>query len=58
MITHEYKGFRLVRNGTSAYPWNIYRISEHGYGNWVGYGNTLKSCKRDIDDGCFEEENL
>lgn len=48
MEVHYYKGFTLRRNGYPKTPWNIYKDGE-----WVGYGYTLKGCKMDIDNGCF-----
>lgn len=56
MKIHTYKDFNLVRNGTIQFPWNIYKPDGHGYGDWIGYGRTMDSCKADIDDGCFDEE--
>jgi len=55
MKVHTYKGYSLVRNGTKENPWNIYKPDGHGYGDWVGYGRTLKDCKSDIDNGCFDK---
>lgn len=48
-IYREYKGYKLAKNGTKNYPWNIYKGNE-----WVGFGATLKQCKFDIDNGCFD----
>jgi len=55
---HEYKGFNLVKNGTKEYPWNIYKIDGHGFGEHVGFDRTLKACKQAIDSGCFEMYEL
>lgn len=52
MIDHTYKGFILRRNGCKSMPWNIY----NKYNVWVGYGYSLKGCKMDIDDGCFDDD--
>lgn len=55
-MVHKYKGFCIVKTGTPAFPWNIYKPDGHGFGSWVGCGKTLKSCKTDIDNKCFEED--
>lgn len=56
VVIHTYKGFSLVRNGTSDYPWNIYIPDGHGFGNWVGFDRTLNLCKASIDAGAFDED--
>ena len=38
-----------MRSGTKEYPYNIYKDDGVGFGNWVGYGKTIKGCKEDID---------
>ena len=55
-MVHKYKGYNIVRTGTINYPWNIYKDDGHGYGTWVGCGRTLKECKKDVDEGCFNDE--
>lgn len=52
MKEHIYKTFILKRNGCHETPWNIY--NQHGV--WVGFGYTLKGCKSEIDDGCFDDD--
>lgn len=52
-MIHRYKGFNIVKTGTRNYPWNIYKEDGHGYGEWVGFGRTLRDCKSDIDTGCY-----
>lgn len=54
-MIHKYKGFNIVRTGTKNNPWNIYKEDGHGFGEWVGYGRTLKECKIDIDNGNYED---
>lgn len=49
-MVHEYKGFNIVKTGTRKFPWNIYKNDGVGFGDWVGYGRTLKDCKSDIDN--------
>lgn len=63
-MIHYYKDkeFRLVRDGSKWYPWNIYkwmaspysRTKEKSYWH-VGFARTLKECKSYIDTGCYEE---
>ena len=55
LIEHKYKGFNIVKTGTKKYPWNIYKDDGHGFGKWVGYGETLSGCKMSIDDGCYDD---
>lgn len=55
----EYKGYIIERDGTREYPYNVYkpdpkpnfpRNTIH-----VGFGRTIRSCKADIDEGCFDD---
>ena len=52
MKKHYYKGFILVRNGYPKTPWNIYNQNNV----WIAGGETLKECKTDIDNGCFDKD--
>ena len=52
MKEHYYKGFVLIKSGYSKTPWNIYNQNYV----WLGWGYTLKGCKIDIDNGCFDED--
>ena len=52
MKEHFYKGFILIKSGYSKTPWNIYNQNNV----WLGWGYTLKGCKNDIDNGCFDED--
>ena len=54
MKKHFYKDFVLVRNGYPNSPWNIYKPNRYGFEEWVDLGITLNSCKRAIDDGCYD----
>lgn len=53
MKEHFYKEFTLKRNGLPKTPWNIYVTKTC---EWVGFGISLKECKNDIDEGCFNDE--
>ena len=50
LVIHKYKNYNIVKTGTTEYPWNIYKDTGHGFGDHVGYGKTLSSCKYDIDN--------
>lgn len=52
MKEHLYKGFILKRNGYPKTPWNVY---SRNY-DWLGYAETMKQAKFDIDAGCYEAE--
>lgn len=52
-MIHKYKGYNIVKTGTKDYPWNIYKNTDIGFGDWVGFGKTLKECKTTIDE-CFD----
>lgn len=59
-ITHYYKDYEIVKNGTSEFPWNIYAMRRNPYSRrevrtHVGYARTLKDCKHMIDDGIFDD---
>jgi hypothetical protein len=61
-MTHFYKDFQIVNNGTKEYPWNIYAMRynpylKRGSLEHVGYDKTLRACKRLIDDRCFDDED-
>ena len=62
-MTHYYKGYELRRNGTRAYPWNIYKQRVNPYSKdkngalfHVGFDRTLKACKVAIDAGCYDAD--
>ena len=55
---YKYKCFNIVKTGTRAYPWNIYKDTGRGYGDNVGYGRTLADCKSDIDAGLFDDSDF
>lgn len=46
-----YKNFILKRNGYPKTPWNIYNKNY----DWVGFAETMKQAKYDIDAGCYED---
>ena len=61
MKEYEYKKFIIVKNGTRKFPYNIYLSTEvklfgelRKSRDWMGYGDTIKDCKCDIDNGCFD----
>ena len=56
-VIHPYKGFNIVKTGTSEYPWNIYKDTGRGFGDHVGFEKTIKECKYSIDIGLFDEVN-
>ena len=60
-MDHKYKGFVIMRTGTTAYPWNIYRMDYSKFlkkevPTHVGYAETLKACRECIDEGLCSEE--
>ena len=54
-IDRVYKNYIIAKDGTTAYPYNVYSIYDDKRGEHVGYGRTLKDCKADIDAGVFDE---
>ena len=62
-MEHKYKGYVLIKNGTSKMPWNVYRMKYSKFlgrdvPEWLGFGKTMKQCKADIDSGCYEMCNM
>lgn len=61
LTIHTYKGYDLIKDGSPEVPWNVYKsfveisfITKQSVilREWVGYGRTIKDCKKIIDDGC------
>ena len=50
LTVHIHGDYQVIKNGTREYPWNIYDQKN----NIVGFGRTLCSCIKDIDNGCFD----
>lgn len=58
---HVYKGYKLIKNGTLTFPWNVYAKRVNPYTRkieftHVGYERTIAHCKASIDAGLYEEE--
>ena len=58
-MEHRYKGYILVRNGTREMPWNVYKERQYihvkaVYREWMGFAETMKQAKADIDSGAYE----
>lgn len=51
---HKYKGYNIVKTGTKEYPFNIYKDTGIGFGDFVGSAPSLKDAKNNIDDGDYD----
>lgn len=54
---HNHGRYRLIKNGSKRFPWNVYRMPSSPKGEWefVGYETKKRLCEEKIDKGVYDK---